>query len=107
MGAREYSAFGADDVLPAAARQKTMVVARDQLGAVLEPDAKGWLDARPLIEHNCLDQTPVAAPAFCSVDPSPHLQIAEWGLGPIRHKDAGIAVHAVAASMRAAPIRID
>src|SRR5438128_12198899 len=41
----------ADHVLPPAARQEPVIPACDQLGAVLERNREGRLDAGPLVQH--------------------------------------------------------
>ena len=46
-----HALLGARDVLPAAIREKAVVAARDELGAVLQGDPVRRLDRRPVREH--------------------------------------------------------
>src|ERR1700724_728234 len=102
-----HSAFGANHVLPAKLGKEAMVLARDQLGAVLERYPECGLDARPLVEHACDHEASVGTLADGPVDRVAYLEVAQQLVPSISREDRGIAALAIGARMTASAVGID
>src|SRR5207302_9056204 len=99
--------FGADHMLPSAAREKAMVLARDQLGPVLERDAVCGLDARPLVEHASDREAPIDARADGPVDLGSDLEVREPLGASVGEENPRVTRAAIAARVTAAAVRVD
>src|SRR6185436_21099555 len=67
---------------------------------------RGLVDT-PVRKHTCLDVAPVPVDAFGTEDRVADLQFSEGLGGAVRHENWRTAIHAVHASMFAAPVGID
>ena len=69
-------AFGADHMLPSAARKKAVILARNKLGSILQRYLERRLDARPLVEHSSW-----AKPSVGSVPHGPVDRVSDVDIG--------------------------
>ena len=97
----------AGDVLPAALGEKAVVAARDDPRPILERDAEGRLDRRPVGEDLGRDAAAVATPKLGAHDRVPGREVRERSRAAVGQEDRRVARGAVDARVRAAAVRVD
>src|SRR6202022_1272356 len=99
--------FGSNYVLPTTPGEKSVILACDQLGAILERDAKRGLDARPLVEHPRGYEAPVGTFTDGPVNLIAYLEIAQGLVPRVGRQDRRIPARAVGTCVGASPVRVD
>jgi hypothetical protein len=94
-------------VLPPPVGEKPMLLTRDQLGAIVERHLPCRLDARPLVEHLRLHESPVFADPPRPVDGVTDLDVRDPLRAAVCHQNQCLGADTVGTSMTASPVRVD
>jgi hypothetical protein len=86
------AALGAGHMLPAAMCEKAVVAARDQLCAVLEGDAVGGLDGRPMGKDLGNRIAAIVALANRAIDVVALANVGQSLCAPVPHKDVCVPI---------------
>src|SRR3984893_561433 len=93
--------------LPAALREKTVIPAGHERGAILQRYSECGLDGAPVREHPGFYESPIVTDAPGAVDLVPDLQLVQRPRASISHEDSCVSSYTVTTSMLASSIRID
>src|SRR5947207_10822992 len=97
----------AGHVLPTPLREKTVIPAGHERGAILQRYSECGLDGAPVREHPGFYESPIVTDAPRAVDLVPDLQLVQRPCASISHEDSCISSYTVRARMLASAIRID
>src|SRR6202030_4649244 len=97
----------AGHVLPTPLREKAVIPAGHERGAILQRYSECGLDGAPVREHPGFYELPIVTDAPGAVDLVPDLQLVQRTRASISHEDSCVSSCAVRARMLASSIRID
>src|SRR4029077_13479662 len=97
----------AGHVLPTPLREKAVIPAGHERGAILQRYSECGLDGAPVREHPGFYESPIVTDAPGAVDLVPDLQLVQRPRAAISHEDSCVSSYTVTTTMTASSIRID